>query len=629
VSQTPQSHPPSLPMLSLAALGIVFGDIGTSPLYALKQTLQGMPINVLDVLGLLSLIFWSFILIVSIKYLIILFQSENDGEGGILALLALVKQLAKKRVPGLFLIGIFGAGFLLGDGMITPAISVLSAVEGINTTLPALSQWILPITVIILILLFSLQSYGTSTIGFLFGPVLLVWFITIAILGSIAITHNPIVWHAMDPRYAFGFLYHHGWKGYSLLGGVFLVLTGAEALYADLGHFGKTPIRCSWFALVLPSLVLNYFGQGALLLSDPSTISSPFFNLAPPGWKLPLLILATLATIIASQAIISATFSLTRQAILLGLYPHLPVIQTSKTQLGQIYIPQMNFILAAGTLFLVFQFRSADALAHAYGITVNLQMLLTTCLVTYIAIRKWHCHWSLIVALFSIFIIIDCAFLGANSHKIATGGWIPIVFASLCANVMYTWKKGRQKLQEQHYMKKETLEKILRQLDYKTLHRLPDTTAVFITDIYDKSGGSFLHFLKLNRTIPDHILMVSYIVENIPHVTTANRFQIHCLKPFLCELTLHYGFMDNISIPHALKMAHEHKLIPFPLDIDRLTYFIEIPNVIASRKVQTLHFYWQEKLFAFLMRNYAANMNIEFYKLPFNRTIAMGTYYLI
>ena len=341
------------------------------------------------------------------------------------------------------------------------------------------------------------------------------------------------------------------------------------------------------------------------------------------------MILATLATVIASQGVISAVFSLTKQAVLLGLYPHLPIVQTSGSKIGQIYIPQMNIILAIGTLFLIFTFKNSNAMTHAYGIAVNLVMVLTSILVVYLAIKKWQWHWISIICLFSFFSVIDLAFLGANIQKLLTGGWVPIVFASICAFIMYTWHSGRVYLHKTYYLKKEKLSKILKQLDYKSLYRLPDITAIFITDIYERSGGSFLQFLKLNRTLPGHILIVNYVVENIPYVVLDNRFQVSPLKESICELTLHYGFMDTVSIPRDLYVANERGCLPFLVDIDTATYMLEIPNVVASRKLKALWFFWQDKLFAFLVRNYSANLNIEFYQLPFDRTIAIGTYYLI
>jgi KUP system potassium uptake protein len=615
--------------LTLAALGVVYGDIGTSPLYAMRESLQGLPINVTDVLGVLSLIFWSLTLIISIKYLFILFRADNDGEGGILALLALSKNTSTHRARFFFLLGILGAGLMLGDGMLTPAISVISAIEGVNVALPSLSSAIIPITCVILVALFAIQSLGTARIGIVFGPLIIIWFVTIAWLGLVQIIDNPLVLKAMNPAYAAHFLVVNGWKGYVLLGGIFLVVTGGEALYADLGHFGKNPIRMSWFFVAFPALILNYFGQGAYLLNHPEAIDNPFYYLAPTWFVVPLLVIATCATIIASQAVISATFSLMRQAVLLGLYPHLSIVQTSGTQRGQIYIPQVNMMLAIGTLLLVMFLKTSSNMTHAYGIAVNLEGLLTLLLVAYVAVRLWKWHWSRIVFVFLFFGVIDAAFLGANLQKLVTGGWIPVVFASFSAFIMYTWNKGRVYLKEAFYTKKEEVSKLLRQFDYKSLTHLPKTTAIFITDIYDQSGGSFLRFLKLNRALPEHILLVNYRVEPIPYVVSMNRFEISSLKENVCELTLHYGFMDVVSIPQALYLANERKLLPFEIDVEKAMYLIEIPNVFASRKKRTLWFYWQEKLFAFLVRNYSPNLNIEFYQLPYDRTISIGTYCLI
>ena len=629
MSATNKAISPTLPSLSLAALGVVYGDIGTSPLYALRESLRGVPINLIDILGVLSLIFWSLIFVISIKYLLILLRAANEGEGGILALSALIKRTNDNRSRLCFVAGILGAGLMLGDGMLTPAISVISALEGFNVFVPTVSSWILPLTCIVLLALFSVQSLGTEKIGIIFGPIIFIWFFTIAILGGIQVVHNPIVLKAINPWYAYEFFCQNGWKGYALLGGVFLVMTGGEALYADLGHFGKKPIRLTWFILVLPCLLLSYFGQGAYLLAHPEGISNPFYLLAPEWLAFPLIILATMATIIASQAVISATFSITKQAVLLGLYPHLPIVQTSGFQRGQIYIPQINLILAIGTLLLVLTFKNSDALTHAYGIAVNLVMVLTSLLVMYLIINAWHWNRVGVILLCLFFGIIDMAFLGANIQKVLTGGWVPVVFASACAFVMYTWNMGRLYLQKTYYMKKEAFSKILKQLDYKSLNHLPNTTAIFITDIYDKSGGSFLHFLKLNRTMPEHVLIINYTVENIPYVSSVNRFQVSCLKENICELTLHYGFMDTVSIPQALSSANDRGRLPFPVDVNNAMYFIEIPNVVASREQHTMWFFWQEKLFSFLVRNYSANLNIEFYQLPYNRTVAIGTYYMI
>jgi len=612
--------------LTLGALGVVFGDIGTSPLYALKVTLNNLPITQPNVLGVLSLIFWSLIFIISFKYLVIIFRADNNGEGGILALLALMKHKGTAYEPIFYIFAIFGAGLILGDGMLTPAISVIGALEGITTVSHTFTPYILPCASVILIFLFALQSQGTANIGYLFGPIILVWFITIAGLGLVQILSEPAVLKAVNPYYAFSFLQTAGLRGYLLLGGIFLAVTGGEALFADIGHFGKNPIRINWFLIVLPCLLLNYFGQGANLLLHPAAISNPFYMIAPAWFYIPLIVLATVAAIIASQGIISATFSLTKQAVLLSLCPRIPIIQTSRDYSGQIYVPQINFILCIGTLLFAYSFRTSDNLAHAYGIAVNVYMLLVDAMVAYAAVAIWQ--WSKLKAgtIFGLFLAVDFAFLGANAHKFITGGWVPVTFALFVAFVMYTWKYGLEYLRNNFYMNKEDISKILKQLQYKSLNQLTGVTAIFITDVYDKSGGSFLHFLKLSHSMPENVLIVDYLVDNIPYVHYSQRYEITPLGERVCKLTLHYGFMETLSIPKAIGKACDKNLLPFKINIDRATFMVEIPNVMASKSKKSLAFFWQEKLFAFLMRNYSANINIEFYKLPYNRTIAIGTY---
>lgn len=614
--------------LSLAALGIIYGDIGTSPLYAMHASLADLPINALDVFGVLSLIFWTLILIISIKYLCVVLRADNHGEGGILALLALLKKKRSHTINLFFIIAILGSGLMLGDGMLTPAISVMSAVEGLKIISPQFSQWILPISIVILLLLFLFQSSGTQTIGFLFGPIILIWFITIGVIGLIQIAHYPIVIDAINPYFAVNFLKLNGLHGYTLLGGVFLVVTGGEALYADLGHFGLSPIRYSWFLIVLPGLLLNYFGQGAYLLSNPEGITNPFYMMVPEYFLIPLILIATLATIIASQAVISATFSLTKQAVLLGLYPRLPIKQTSESMSGQIYVPQMNFILAIGTLTLVLFFKNSNSLAHAYGIAVNCLMILTTFMVMFVAYEKWHWSQTRILLFFIIFIGIDFIFLGANLQKLWYGGWLPILFSAAIAFIVYTWTKGMNHLKETFYAKKEDISELLVELHSQEMRRT-DLTAILVTDVYDTSGGGFLRFLRLNHSMPENILMVAYQIENEPYISSADRYEIIPIGNNICQLILHYGFMDYISIPKALYAANEKNLFEFKINFNSAMYLIEVPNIVASRKKQTLAFYWQERLFSFLIRNYSANMNIEFYHLPYNKTIAIGTYCVI
>ncbi|PIZ05232.1 MAG: potassium transporter Kup [Gammaproteobacteria bacterium CG_4_10_14_0_8_um_filter_38_16] len=616
--------------LSLAALGVVYGDIGTSPLYAIRASLTDLPVNATDVLGALSLILWALILVVSIKYLCVVLKADNEGEGGILVLLTLLLKNSNNKTRKIyFILAIFGAGLMLGDGMLTPAISVLSSAEGLKVISPFFSPWVVPLSCIILLLLFFFQFVGTEKIGFTFGPVIFIWFGVLGVLGLLQIIQNPIVLEALDPYFAFEFFRETGWQGYAILGGVFLVVTGGEALYTDLGHFGKNPIRLGWFAVALPGLLLNYFGQAAYLLMHPDGISNPFFLMAPPWFLITLFVIATCATVIASQAVISATFSLTKQAVLLGLYPRIPIIQTSDKKRGQIYIPQVNMLLVFGTLLLVLIFKTSNSLAHAYGIAVNLDMLLTTLLVAISAYRIWHWNKFFLFVLFSIFMLIDGLFFGANVGKILTGGWMPIGFALLCAFVMYTWKSGMAHLRLHFYSKKENLSVAMRAMKTDRVNALSDFTTIFITDVYDKSVGGFVDFIKLNHILPKNILIISYAVENIPYVVSSNRFELFCLDENTCQLTLHYGFMDFISIPQALRIAVDRNLLPFLIDLNEVTYLIENPNIVASRQRKTLHFFWQEKLFEFLIRNYSAAMNIEFYQLPHNRTISIGTYCVI
>lgn len=616
-------------LLSLGALGVVFGDIGTSPLYALRESLGTMPLIREDVLGVLSLIFWTLIIIISIKYLLIVFRADNDGEGGGLALLALLKRKATKHERFFYILAIFSAGLLLGDAMLTPAISVTSAIEGLIVISPEFADFTVPCSAILLFLLFFMQSYGTEKIGIAFGPLLLIWFIVIGTLGVVGISKNPEVLEAINPYFACVYLFTQGYKGYLLLGGVFLVVTGGEALYADIGHFGKNPIRYSWFFVVLPCLVLNYFGQGGHLISHPEARVNPFYMMAPDWFYIPLIIISTIATIIASQAVISAAFSLTKQAILLGLCPRIPVIQTSKKHRGQIYIPQINFLLLIGTLILVFTFKNSSNMTHAYGIAVNLVMLLVTAMVTYAARQVWN--WSLLrtFVVFTPFLLIDLAFLGANSHKFTTGGWVPVCFALMVSIIMYTWNLGMQYLRKNIYLQKKEIYKIISELNDKPLRQLKGITTIFIADTYDSSGGAFLQFIKTSLAVPEKILIVSYLVVNRPHVNPNRRARINQIDNRVCELILHYGFMDTISVPKALNRANSEGLLPFHFNIESSTYMVEVPNVIASKKKRTLLFHWQEKLFVFLIRNYSANLNIEFYQLPYNRTIAIGTYCII
>lgn len=610
--------------LSIGALGVVYGDLGTSPLYALQQTLPGEIITPDNVYGVLSLIFWSLILVISTCYVSVFLRADNEGEGGVLALLSLLRRRNKNFSKWLFLTGLIGAGLLLGDGMITPAISVISAMEGLKVISPGFAQFIVPISFFILLTLFFCQRFGTGKISFFFGPVLLCWFIVIGILGAIAICHNPSVLYAINPYYAFAFFYNGGWHAYLLLGGIFLSITGAEAMYADLGHFGRNPIRLGWFAVALPALLLNYFGQGANVLQSPVAISNLFYTLAPTWFYYPLLILATIATIIASQAVITASFSLARQAILLNVCPRLDIIHTSKGETGQVYVPKINLLLAMGTLSLVLIFKSSNGLAAAFGMAVNLVMIIVAILVMCVARLIWKWSLTKIFLVFFTVILIDLIYLGANFHKISQGAWIPLVFAMIISTVMITWQKGMEVLRTTFYMKKIPIPEFVKQIDQSKLNYLEGVTTIFICDSYDNSGGCFLNYIKLNRILPSEVLIVSIAIENYPYVTEKNRFELTEVTKGIYNLILHYGFMQTINIPSTLAAGEKIKVFPFTLDVNKATFLVEIINIaMTKQKVPRLYF-WQKKLFGFLLRN--SSMEIEFFKLPYNRTIAIGTY---
>jgi KUP system potassium uptake protein len=613
-------------LLSLAALGIVYGDIGTSPLYAFRESLGDLAVNPYTVFGILSLIFWTLILVISIKYCCYVLRADNEGEGGVLALLALLKSQNKKSNNIILFIAILGAGLLFGDGMLTPAISVMSAVEGLDVIAPGLANLVVPITVTILGLLFFCQHFGTARIGSFFGPMIVIWFITIAILGLKQIIIYPYILSAINPYYAMQFFIDNGWLGYKVLGSVFLVVTGGEALYADLGHFGKKPIRIGWFTVALPSLILNYLGQGAYILQYPESIVNPFYALAPIWFQYPLLILATIATIIASQAVISATFSMINQAILLELCPRLPIMQTSRKIKGQIYIPQINTILAIGTIMLVLAFGSSSSLTHAYGIAVNLVMLSVTILLVRVAEHDWH--WSKLktFSLFSVFVCIDVAFLGANLEKIFTGGWVPLLIATIAGLIMITWKMGMDYLHMIYHVDRVDLANVAKEIEHSNIEYIKDYSMVFITDPYDKSGGALLHYLKLNRIIPENILLLSNVITNKPHVIQSERYEFSTIAKGIYRIDLYFGFMELINIPHELSIILPRlpDYIKNKINIKQAAFLVEMTNVVITHNHFVFRFVWQEKLFALLMR--ISIMDIEFLKLPYNRTIAIGSY---
>ena len=609
--------------LALAALGVVYGDIGTSPLYTMKEVFAGnhpIPLTPENVLGILSLILWALIIIVSIKYVVFVMRADNRGEGGIMALIALALYDAKgnpKRERAIMLVGLLGAGMFYGDGMVTPAISVLSALEGLEVATPALKPYIIPITLIVLFCLFAFQRRGTASIGALFGPVMMFWFSTLAILGLINLMSNPGVFKALNPVYGFRFLIENRSIAIVAMGAVVLSLTGAEALYADMGHFGKKPIRQSWFGFVLPSLVLNYFGQGALLLSDPSSVENPFYHLAPEWALYPLVGLSTAATVIASQAVISGAFSVTRQAMQLGFVPRFDVKFTSEKEQGQIYLPGVNWGLFFAVVVLVLGFKSTNNLAGAYGIAVTGDMVICSVLATVVAARGWGWGWYRAAALFACFMIVELIFLYANLLKIPDGGWFPLAAGSLVFMIMSTWKRGSQLLAERLNDESIELEAFIDALLVSMPVRVAGT-AVFMSSSADHVPNAMLHNLMHNKVLHERVLIVSVKVFDVPYVPEIDRVEIHPLKADFYSVVVQYGFKDEPDIPHALSFCAEQGL---KIDMMETSFFLGRATLIP--KMASKMVLWREKLYITMYRN--ASSATSFYKIPSNRVVELGT----
>jgi KUP system potassium uptake protein len=616
-----------LASLALTALGVVYGDIGTSPLYAIRECFFGthsVPPTHDNVLGVLSLIIYSLLLVISIKYVAIVMRADNQGEGGVLALTALVPgrtgqddgpaRLAVGR-PVLIALGIFGTALLYGDGMITPAISVLGAIEGLEVATPLFRPYVVPVTVAILIGLFLIQKYGTHRVGGLFGPVMVIWFVTISALGVVWIGRAPAVLGAFDPRHAFSFFGDNGFTGFAVLGAVFLVVTGGEALYADMGHFGKHPIRVAWFALVLPALVLNYLGQGALLLLD-TNVDNPFFRLAPSWALLPLVGLATAAAIIASQALISGSFSITRQAIQLGLAPRLEVEHTSAREMGQIYVPQVNWALMVATVFIVIRFGSSSALAAAYGIAVTLTMIITVLLLYVIMTERWRWPTPVAAAVTAFFLTIDLSFFGANALKILQGGWVTLAVALLLFTLMTTWKTGRRLLAERLTARAIPLGDFLATVTAMQPVRVRGT-AVFMTAQPTGTPPALAHNLQHNKVLHEHVIVLMVTTAQRPHVPAEDRISIEPLGDGLFNVRVQYGFMEDPDVPAALLQAREQGLVLEPAD---LTYFLGRETILVTRRKGMA--IWREKLFVLMARN--AVRATAFFRLPPERVVELG-----
>ncbi|GJD55944.1 potassium transporter Kup [Methylobacterium dankookense] len=623
-----EGHGRLKPALLLGALGIVYGDIGTSPLYAFKEAVRAASQGAHSaapaaVIGAVSLILWALVLIVSLKYAVLILRADNRGEGGIVAMLALLGARHAKSgtwQAWLLVVGLVGAALLYGDGAITPAISVLSAIEGLKVDAPALGRYVVPITLVILVALFLVQSKGVAFIGRMFGPVMLVWFLVLTLLGLGGILQKPEILAAANPFRAIDFLFHAGWGvSFAMLGAAFLAVTGGEAMYADLGHFGAKPIRVSWFALVLPALVVNYFGQGAVLLAEPDAIENPFYRLAPDWAHYPLIGLATMATVIASQAIISGVFSLTQQAIQLGFLPTMRIVQTASDERGQIYVPAVNWLLAAATLTAVLLFETSDALAGAYGIAVSLLMAITTLLAALIA-HKWGYNVLAVIAVNGFFLCIDLVFLGANSVKLFEGGWFPLLLAAIIALMMLTWRKGNHLVEEARTGLRLPEPVFLSHLQHQDIVRLPGTGAF----LSSATHGIPLHlsrFVERSHALHRRVLIVTALYEETPTVPQSERARVTLLAPDFYRLVLRYGFMEDASIPEGLRCAMEHRHLPASL-LDDLTVFVGHETIIPKSDQRGM-MPWRETLFAFMQRN--AERTGAFFCVPTRQVVEVGT----
>jgi len=614
-------HGKRLALLALTALGVVYGDIGTSPLYSMRECFHGehaVPPTPANVYGVLSLIFWSLLIVVTLKYHVYVLRADNRGEGGILALMALVRKALGRTRHGWILItmGLFGAALLYGDGMITPAISVLSAVEGLEVATPIFHSYVVPITIAILIGLFLFQRRGTAGIGAIFGPVMLVWFATMAVMGVAGILRHPAVLAAVNPTHAVRFFAHNGGRGFLVLGAVFLVATGGEALYADMGHFGEMPIQIDWFSLVGLSLLLNYFGQGALLVTDPAASFNPFYNLAPAWALYPLVVMATAATVIASQAIISGAFSLTNQAVQLGYLPRVEIVHTSQEEYGQIYIPGVNWILMLATIGLVLGFRTSSHLAAAYGVAVTTTMIITTLLAAVVARHLWKWRLWQVGLVTAGFLFVDLAFFGANMVKVADGGWFPLLVGAIVYTMMVTWQYGRRDLGEQLSRDALPFDKFVARMDPSHPHRVPGT-AVFMARDPIATPTALLHNVKHNKVLHQRVVLLTALVEEVPQVSPERRVEVEPLGKDFYRVMARYGFMESPSMPEIIEKAREQGL---QLDAMKTTFFLSRVTLLPTNKHGLAA--WRDRLYALMSRN--AVRPTDFYRIPPNRVIELG-----
>jgi KUP system potassium uptake protein len=609
----------SLAALALGSVGVVYGDIGTSPLYALRESLihtHREGVNEHNVIGTVSLLLWALFFIVTAKYVLFLMRADNKGEGGTLSLMALAQSALGRRVAPVFFLGVAGAALFSGDAIITPAISVLSALEGLNVATPVFSDYVLPLTVVVLITVFAVQSHGTARVASFFGPIMAVFFIIIGLLGLVHIPDAPRILLAFNPLHGLGFLFGHGLLGFIVLGSVFLAVTGAEALYADMGHFGRIPIQFAWLFFVLPALTLNYLGQGALVLVNKSAIANPFFLLAPSWALLPMVLLATIATVIASQAVITGAFSLARQAIQLGLLPRMEIQHKSESQEGQIFIPKINQLLLIGVVLLVLLFKSSSALASAYGIAVSGTMVVTTALAFVVVWKRWHWPIWAAVSFVSAFLLIDCIFFAANLMKVVQGGWVPLLLACCSMVVMWTFVRGNKLLSQKMMRDSIPLKDLIRMLEKSKPTRVPGT-AIFLTNQLEVAPSALLHNIKHNKVLHEHVWIMSVRTEDTPRVPLASRYEITKLSDDFTGITLHYGYMETPRVPAALALLRKSGL---KFDIMTTSFFLGRRTIkIAPTSDMPA---WQDHLFISLSKQ--AIDATEFFAIPSDRVVELG-----
>ena len=617
----PDAHHHGLLRLTVGAIGIVFGDIGTSPLYAFRETFAGhhpLPVDKLHVFGVLSLIFWSMMIVVTLKYVTILMRADNKGEGGSLALLALISRKTESARWGaaIVLLGVFACALFYGDSMITPAVSVLSAVEGLVVVEAGLKPWVVPIAIVILVGLFLIQQRGTAAVGALFGPVIITYFLTLTVLGAMSIATAPEVVSALNPAWAVRFFFEEKFLAFVALGSVVLAVTGAEALYADMGHFGRRPIRAGWVYFVLPALMINYLGQGALLIASPEAIHNPFFLLAPEWFRLPLVLIATAATVIASQAVISGAFSVTQQAIHLGYIPRIKITHTSASAASQIYIPAVNWALMVMVILLVLVFKTSSNLTAAYGIAVTGAMFIDTCLLAVVLFALWGWNRWLAFGLLTLFFLVDAAYFAANLLKVPSGGWFPLMVGLVIFTLLTTWAKGRKLLHRQLKQGDIPIQLFIRSAAGSAA-RVPGT-AIFMTSQADGVPHALLHNLKHNKVLHERSIFLKVAIEDVPYVDDQRRVEVEALGEGFYKIILHFGFMQDMNVPEALGAVDRCGL---PFRMMETSFFLSRQTPLAS----TVHgmAIWREKLFAWMMRN--AESPMEFFALPPNRVVEMGS----